>query len=812
MARLSRCTRALLLGTTLIGAGALVPVAAISGEAPSAAAPSEERGEERIQLAQFDPNERPEPQQEEDRRRSDLLEEIVVTTTKREAGAQSLGIALTAFTGDQLESLGVDNAGEVEEITPNMSLDRPYAAKGFNTQITIRGIGQPDFGDNTESTVTSYVDGFYLISQGTQDFLLHDIQRVEVARGPQGTVQGRNSTAGSINYIVNEPERNFGASLKGTLGRFDLAEVEAVLNVPLGEAWAVRFSGAFQQNDGFERNINPERLFDLQGENEFVAVRGIASYEPNDRFRASFTAAYGDMGPAAAQNEQSLQIRVSDDGTQTVEAETDAFGNNEENVGAGSKEVVNQIGPNFIGNEILHFNVNAEWDVTDQLTLTALGGWMESQKISGEDCDDGPLNVCLFSNDADQDHWMVETRANWTADSGRLRLVGGFNYLEQTIDSTAVTPLFFDPELSVAAGLGGDLLSLVFNDQQDLESWAIFAEAEYDLTNQFTFVAGLRFTHDRKEFDAFFAQNLLPPPIPIPRTLGDFLALGDQIRASNPATTIFNRETAGDLAVIDEGFINANIQLNWTPNDDILAYIAYRRGVKSGGFITGNVGPGFPAEQRPYGEETNNAYEIGLKSTLMDGLLRLNTAAFFYDYNNLQSNSFIGITNVITNNDTIAYGGEVELTASPLVGLDVSFALGLLDSEVQDVTNAQGVTEDRELPLAPNWTINGAVRYEWPAFLDFGGDFWVQGSTRAQGARWRDALNNPSVELESFVRVDSQIGYKTYDGRYAVYFWVENLLDNRYETTTVDLSSLGGTGEVAFHPPRWWGFTVAFEY
>lgn len=746
--------------------------------------------------------------------RGSLTDEIVVTATKREENAQDVGIALTAFSGDQLEALGIRNAAEIEQITPNMSLDRPYGAKGFNTQITIRGIGQPDFGDNTESTVTSYVDGFYLISQGTSDFLLHDIQRVEVARGPQGTVQGRNSTAGSINYHTNKPGGEFGAGANVSGGRFNYIDAEAYVNVPFSDTFALRISGAHQSNDGYIKNINPDRLFDAAGEQEFNAARAAIRYQPNDDFTFDFRADWGKMGPAAAQPEQSLQLGVNPENTQTILLPTDALGFSEANVGAADKSVINEGGPNFISNRIVHYGGEINYRASDNVNLVLLGGWMKSKKTSGEDCDDNVLQWCLFSNDADQTNWMVEARADISAQNDALRGIIGFNYLSQNIDSTAVTPLFWDTATSNFIGLGGDLLTFLFNDQQDLKSWAVFSQWEVDLNEDFTFIGGVRYTHDEKEFDAFFAQAVLAAPLPIPRTIEDFLALGDLVRAQSvPAgQTIFNTATAGDLAIIDDGAINANAQINWKPSDDVLLYAAYRRGVKSGGFITGNVGAGFPAASRPYGQETNNAYEVGLKSTIFGGDALLNGAVFYYDYKDLQANSFIGITNVITNNDTTVYGGEIELAASPVDGFDLSLALGLVDSDVENVTNAQGVTKDRELPLSPKYTFNATAKYETAAPFGVDGSVWVQGNVRTQGARWRDALNNPSVQLEAFTLANAQVGYRFPSDNVAIYAWMRNVFDSRHEVTTVDLHTLGNTGEVAFEPPQWWGVTLQLSY
>jgi len=736
-----------------------------------------------------------------------LMEEMVVTTTRREVSSQDVGVSVAAFSQEQLSALGINTGGDLTEITPNFDVVRSYAAKGFNNQLTIRGVGQPDFGDNTEATVTSYVDEFYLIGAGTADFLLHHLDRAEVARGPQGTVQGRNSTAGSVNFFTHLPEFEFSSGLRATYGRFDLVEVSGHVNVPITDRWAIRVSGALEENDNYIVNINPDRLFDGQGESEFHTVRVSSLFEPTDRLRFLLKFELGDMGPAAAQIEQSLQVGVNPAGTETIRVDTDIFGNNEENIGAGSPDVVNIDGPNSIAHEILHGYGRVDWDLTDNMTWTVLGGYLDSDKQAVEDCDDSLLPICLFSNLATSEHWLVESRLDYRMD--RFRVIFGANYMEQFIDSTAVTPIFFDVPTSEAAGFGGALLAQFFNDQQDLDSWAVFGQAEFDITPQLTLIGGVRFTQDEKVFDAEFALGPVPTDTQIPRTIEDFLTIRDLILAGDPSFTIFNTETVGDLATLEDNVINATLQLDWRPTDNQLYYAAYRRGVKSGGFITGNVGVGFPAEQRPYDEETNNAYEIGAKTDWMDGRLRVNGAAFFYDYNDLQNTGFIGLTNVITNNDTIVYGGELEVWMFPVEGLSIIAGLGFTESDVEDIANAQGVVEDRTLPLSPRWSGNATVRYERPLLGGYG---FVQGSFRGQTERFRDSLNNPSIILEGFDVWDGRIGYASEDGDWGVEFFLENIFDSRHAITRFDLSALGNTGEVAFNPPRWWGISLFYNF
>ena len=202
------------------------------------------------------------------------LEEIVVTANRREQNLQDVGTSIAAFTADQIQDLKVVTAADISAITPNVDVVRSYAGPGFNTQITIRGVGQPDFSDETEATVTSYVDEFYMVGAGQADFLLFDLERVEVARGPQGTVQGRNSTAGSLNYYTAAPKLGeFSGSASLSIGEHRLVRTNGFLNVPLGSTAAMRASVATDYNQGYVKNINPQALWSKGGTSDFVAGR-----------------------------------------------------------------------------------------------------------------------------------------------------------------------------------------------------------------------------------------------------------------------------------------------------------------------------------------------------------------------------------------------------------------------------------------------------------------------------------------------------------------------------------------------------------
>lgn len=739
---------------------------------------------------------------------------IIVTANRKEERLQDVGISITALTGNELAERGIENAGDLAEITPNVQMIRSFATPGFNTQVTIRGIGQPNFEDTTEATSPTYVDEFYMIGAGQADFGLYDLARTEVARGPQGTVQGRNSTAGSINFYTRRPEF-FGpsASLSVSAGEHNLFRSTGFLNVPLSDTVAVRGSFNIDRNDGYIKNINPDRLYDRGGQNKFYAGRLQVAFEPTDAFSLNLKAEVGEVGPVAAGNERPY-FTAAGPGVGTIAVSQDAFGNTLENNGiADDLDLVNADGALEARNKVKHFLANASYEASNDLTLVAVAGILEMDKYSIEDCDHTPDPVCLFTNQGDSEHEMAELRGLYSL--GRSEITVGASYLHQDLNVRSVTPLFFNAEITPFVDTEGNptgLYTQSYRDSQVLKSWAIFGQVEHDLGGGLEVIAGARYTRDDKEIDALNQVSVnVPLTFDLPRSLAEFNAIGDYVFANPDVTTSLNTTEHGELARFDKGLISLNLQLNYQPNPDLLLYAAYRRGTKSGGFITGNA-TGVAPELREYGAETNNAYEVGAKTTFFGGLASLNGAIFYYDYQDMQNTSFIGITNVVTNNDATIVGGEIEFSAQPLEGLQVSAGAGLLDTEVNDITNPTGrdlFTGDVRLPMAPSFTANGLVRYEfdwgkWTAFAQ------VDGNTRSE--MFRDSLNNPSTLIPGNTEVNARIGLGDSRDDWRLSLWVNNLFDSRKPVNKFDLSGVGNSGEIVYQLPRWFGATLTVNF
>ena len=741
------------------------------------------------------------------------LEEIVVTANRREQNLQDVGTSIAAFTGDALKEQSVITAADITNITPNIDVVRSYSGPGFNTQISIRGVGQPDFSDTTEATATTYVDEFYMIGAGQADFLTFDLARVEVARGPQGTVQGRNSTAGSLNYYTNAPSlKQTAGEASVSYGDYHLMRSNAFLNIVASDTVAFRASISTDRNQGYIRNINPTAQFHKGGNSDFFGVRLQMLYQPSADFKLLIKTEYGQSGPIAS-NEQEYTTGTRAGQVGTFPAPADAFGQSAEALGQARPGTVNTPFGNEQNASMRHVLARADWNLGGGWSLVGLAGYLRSNKDEIETCDHTPLPICLFSNKAESRHSTVEFRTLF--DGGTWRLTMGANYLKQDIDSRSATPLFFSPALTAAvfgAGATG-MYTQTFHDQQDLKSYAAFGQAEFDLANNLTLIAGLRYTHDTKEYDGFDAFSLnIPLNTPIPLNVDQFLALG-ALAAADPAAvvTTINMRSNGDLARFAKGMVNGNLQLNYKMSPDTLLYGAIRRGVKGGGFISGNAA-GTPAALRKYNDETNLAYEFGFKKTMRDIRTRINASVFYYDYKGMQNLTLIGITNVIANKDSTLYGGEVEMTSGITDAFEVSAGVGAVKTKVKGIYNPTGAvaaTLDNEAPLAPKLTANVQARYTWHMT---GAEVFAQVSGKYKDGFWRDSLNNISTRMPSSNSIDALFNYAPEDSHWHAAVWVNNVFNQRPAINKFDLSAVGGTGEIVYQSPRWYGVTLAAKF
>jgi len=790
------------------------------------------------------------------------LEEITVTAQRREQSLQDVGISVTAFSDTQIHELGFTNTTDIVSMTPGLNFTIPNAEASV-INFFLRGVGLNDFADAQENPVAVYMDGVYKPAMGGLHAQLFDMERVEVLRGPQGALFGRNTTGGVVHYISKRPTSDAEGYIDVMYGDNSQVKAEAVLNGG-SETVMGRLSVAMNQYDGYVKNRFSPNTFapgtaQDYGEMDSVAARGQILIAPSDTFEALLGVQYTDNdGTVGAWQHQST--RPGGDPLDPNALDTSvALGPNDFNewcqifgfdqfdpgtdclgfFGApgvldpnGIADVgIDNDGDPWAGNydrrgavktENQTFFANLLWDL-GRLELTSITSFSSVDRLQEEDTEMGPLPLLNPTFHGETDTFTQEFRLAQNEGSTRWQ-VGAY---------------YFDNEVKGAYDLDTtqvlDFVLLDTNFKQDTTSWQAFGQVEMDFADAWTFIAGLRYTDEEKTMD--YEDVDLNGVIDFCTTVGDpVLCAGPLLPTSpwRPTTShaiLFNQGSVGSLAKHDEQYVTGKLELDFRVNDDVMLYGSYSLGAKSPGFnsgfidITGNFAgnllvpagdplcPALPFQNSiactdlPFKKEELNAFEVGLKSTILDGKARFNAAAFYYDYSDMQVFAFQFFNQVIFNADATMTGAEFELQASPTDGLDIQLGMSLLDATVKDIpTRSSGILQDRTPVSAPDVTFNALVRYEWPAF---GGNMAVQGWGNYQGETYYDILNHPVSREDGYTVVNFRASYYD-DDNWELYAFVNNAFEEEYKTYTFDFTIPFGFNQQAYGQPRWWG--VGFRY
>lgn len=714
----------------------------------------------------------------QEERGSLLLEEIIVTSQKREERLQDTPVSVTAFTGNVIRELGLTNSVDIAQQTPGLSIGTPVG-EGNNPSITLRGVGLNDFNDNNEGTVAVYMDEVYLGSLAGQTFQLFDLERVEVLRGPQGTLYGRNATGGLVHFISRKPSEEVDMYMEATYGRYDQIKLEGAVGGPITDMIQARLAVAYNKADGYvENRIGPDT-----NESDNLAGRLMVNFNLNESLSLLLNAhgAKSDVIAAAYQHQGTgldLNGGPCTTGLALAGQCTDFFGYRDTDGDPWAGEYNRQ---GRLKLDTFGFSGTLTWDFADGMTLTSITAYEDVEKFHQEDTDMSPNDILFPTFELDAKQFSQEVRINGASE--RFNWVVGAYYYDQDI------------HMPQALRFGVDLDPTFYLDtlaQQDTRSIAGFAQVEYDITPQFGILLGGRYTDERKKYDY----------VQIDRLGG--------VAGTPPGTVLLeiNEALLGDLAVFDKGVFSGKAGLNWRPNDDVLAFASVSRGFKSGGFNAGFTSA--PPERIKYNDEKLTAYEIGIKTTL-GRFARFNATAFYYDYKDLQALTFDPPSAFITNaaNAKIK-GAEFELVANPFQGLDVNLGLSLLDTDADNLTLPDGSTVDnRKLVLAPKTSFNALVRYTHPV-----GDGFLSGQVDMtyRTSHYFDVFNQPLARENGYDIWNARVSYLFPGERFEIAVWGKNIFKEEYLAYTFDFTSDFGFNQHFYGAPATYGVTASFRY
>ena len=795
------------------------------------------------------------------------LEEIIVTAQHREQNLQDVGISVAALTGEQMKELGMFQSTALADYTPGVMLVQPNSRQSYG--FAVRGVLNNDFADHQEHPTAIYLDEAYISQASGAGFQLFDLERVEVMRGPQGTLWGRNATGGAVSFTTVKPSQDFDAYIIGKVGTENNRGFEGAIGGAISDTVSGRLSGMGNWHDPFVKNRAGPDIFD----DNTYSLRGQLLFEINDDVSLLVNARMANSdnldGGASTQGadydpdtefgylrgeDQVVSNPLAGDAAEGLLPSIDCpgcdyFGHNEPDNDPFT------IAHDEIGMAKLKtsgFGARLDWSA-DNFEFVSISDYASVEKQYFEDSDNTPTPILdtFIANDASQFsqefRFSGETdNARWVFGAYYLRIDGDYGIgitLRSAIESIGTAPTYganeiIDWELTGPLAADGSTTIPCFGTihtdltqtcgpqvtshgpgilvlssfwEQKTESSSVFAQTEFDLAENLRLTTGLRLIQEEKNLDYLHLFEMWEANADGSITNREQHFWGPL----DPAAYLyqFNEASVGDLAKYDELLWSGKIGLDWDVNDDTLAYLSVTRGVKGGGFNASAEGEGLRPEQVPIKEEILLSYEAGFKTTLMDNSLRLNGSAFFYDYDDHQAFIYEGQTNLIVNRDAEIYGFELELQGSPSRGLDFQGGVAYLDATAFGL-NFPAFPEaiDRRMPKTPKWQFNALVRYEWLPSFDNTGSFAV-----SVDANYRSDFNfliteAPIGKQAAYTLVNARASFRSIDDRWEVAMQVHNLFDQFYATQIFDVATDFASQQTFVDRPRWFNATVRYSF
>jgi iron complex outermembrane receptor protein len=759
------------------------------------------------------------------------IDDIVVTARRREENLQQVPVSVTALSGAQLEARQLYSMDQLGAVVPNLQFDKAAPSSGSSSvgQIFIRGIGQADFTPVTDPGVAMYVDNIYLGRSPGNVLDLIDIQRVEVLRGPQGTLFGRNSIGGAIKVHSRLPSFTDSTNrIELRLGNDDLRSMILRWDLPVSESLATSVSIGRQERDGYV-----VRPFDgiRTGDRDRWSARGAVRWEPNDTIAASLVVDFATIdengapvvsggvndrqpfatfGNAVLESCNAVVVNPTFDATPTGGPPTFPPPGAPTGSAPGCYGADSRPGP-FISEGT--FPVASEldsggvaltlnWAIAEQWALKSTTGYREMTMISSRDGDNTPANIFATHDDYEHEQLSQELQLQFSSrDSGLSAMFGLFYYDESGFNLVDVTV----PSGAIQSG--------GFYDNQ---SFAVFTHGTLDLSERLALSVGVRHTEDRKAYlpDQFSLCDSSAGSAP-----GFFPATWPELQGFylGPTGPLAAGERILDYrrSELDFDATDMTVDLSYQFSDDTLAYMTFATGYKSGGFDQRFVGPtpdGAPSSYRP---ESVDSFELGLKTSSADGRLRLNVSLFDADYDDLQiivRESFNPLT--VNAGAARVRGGEVELQWLASTNWDFGFSAGHIDTKYRRLNQPaqdSGVRLENKLANAPAWNVAAGTAYRL-SVLDLG-ELTARVDWAWQDTEYNDAVNSPQIRQSPFHLVNASLIFAPWESNWQLTIAGRNLFDETYLVTgNSAFDTTAAYVEQVFGRPREFLVSLAYEF
>ena len=727
---------------------------------------------------------------EEAKKEKSVLEVIQVTATKRSESIQTVPVSVSALSGGQLDALGLSDTTEITQQIPG------FQVNAWSPQLTIfnlRGISQNSFIDNLEAPIAVYQDESYISSMNAISGQMFDIERVEVLRGPQGTLFGRNATGGLVHYIsAGATEDYTNGYIELGLGSFNRQSVEGAIGGELADNVRGRFAFRHETADGYIEadtsipTVDPRAIGGADG----YGLRATVEVDFSDTLMGTFIVKYSKDNDVPTGGYAFENCPLDADGFCAVDIHGRAIVTG--GVASGDVHKHQNDTQGFLNREVKNYTAKFEKDFGD-MELVSISNYMSMNKAYLEDGDAFPDPIVILGQDADISQFSQELRLS--GEKGALKWQVGAFYMDFTLDGETKTT--GAPNIGLSFGLAdaGMISKPAVGDDNPFDAVArrpytetvinssIFGQVDYSLTVKTTLTAGLRYSKDKKDINwiAYFSSDDQPEEIVYAAT------------ANNTAVAeadVLNYFTDDSINYSDYA---ARLSLAHQFSDDVMGFVSWNRGIKGGNWT---LSSGVSPDRFRHNPEILNSYEAGVKASLTEST-RLNATVYYYDYKDYQT--FVSVppgetspNPQVGNSDAKAAGAEFELVSSVTDNLDVMIGVSISNSKV-DVVEAGGVPIlDAEFPNAPPISGNYLLRH----YTEMGeGNFVVQFDGAFYGQQFLELTNGPGTKQHGYNVSNLSFSYDTES--WSVSLKAKNIFDVEYKAYTLDLGILGATSYYA---------------
>jgi len=716
----------------------------------------------------------------------EILQDIVVTAQRFAERSQDVPIAMSVLSAESLEARGAEGIDALQNVAPNTRLVASSGGSGSSAHIFIRGVGQRDYDITQEAQVPVYVDGVYLARTTGSLLNFMDLEQVEVLRGPQGTLFGRNAVGGAIQIVSARPSDEYSGRVRATIGRFDRLDVEGVGNIPLSDTLRLRVSGASLNRDGYAKLVPTGREVNDQQE---LAGRAQLLWKPSEQLESTLRFDY--------------TSRDTNGGLQNLFAVNDPaapqlVAANAQHAALGLPLVDAALIPTDPFRGLSYFEFPEETDIWGgslhvsydfgSVTLTSISAYRGLDSVFAMDYDGTQYALMENRTSNDQHQVSQELQLQGAARDEWLKWIAGVYYFKENVvqaqefvgappQIVRTGPGIYDFEYVPNTGF-----PFSYEGDQTTRSIAAYAQATFRLAEGLNVALGVRGTRDEKDYDSFVLNSVGPT----------------YIRPPGRVSESWN-DTSPRFAI------------DYRISPRVMLYASAAKGFQSGGFNGRVYAPRAPESFDP---QEMWAYQAGVKTDLLDRRLRLNASAFFYDYQNYQGLSIIpGTINLVVSNIAAVEltGGEIEADFRASSGFSMNASIAYLHSAIKDIVPGGAVTiqENFHLPEAPEWTLQiGAQQAialgEWGALTIRADASYVDDTQFRLGI-------TPTEREEGYALANARLILTPSSERWSADFFVTNLFDKEYRTYAQYSSGVGVTTAVWGRPLEW-GLSVKARF